>query len=98
MSEQEVLLELPEQPEAVPPTTKEPSAEKRLRSINRTQLTMMTVDVERLIDEQHPARGVGDATVQLDLSCFEATIKSSEGSAGRAAWPPQLLVAVWLYG
>jgi transposase len=98
MAEQEVLLELPEQPERGTPKTNGPPAEKKLRYIDRNQLAMLTVDVERLIDEQHPARGIWDATAQLDLSRFENAIKSSEGSAGRAAWPPHLLVAVWLYG
>lgn len=75
-----------------------PNAEKKLRRIDRTQMAMITMDLERLIDEQHSARGIWEATAQLDLSRFEAAIQSTEGAAGRSAWPPHLLVAVWLYG
>jgi len=101
MAEQEVLLEFPEQPAVPSPrpcTADVPPSEKKLKGINRAQLAMVTLDVEQLIDQLHPARGIWEATTGLDLTAFESTIKSVEGSAGRSAWPPQLLVAVWLYG
>lgn len=59
---------------------------------------MTQVDVEHLIDEHHPARGIWEVTEGLDLSGYESAIRSRQGEAGRAAWPPQLLIAVWLYG
>ena len=97
MAEQEKLLELPEQP----PTAADqagPAGECKLRLVNRSQLTMAQVDVEHLIDEHHPARGIWEVTQGLDLSRYESAIRSRKGEVGRAAWPPQLLIAVWLYG
>jgi transposase len=97
MAEQEALLELPEQP--VTATVKvKPAAECKLRAVNRDQLTMAQIDVEHLIDEHHPARGIWEVTKGLDLSRYESAIRTRKGEAGRAAWPPQLLIGVWLYG
>ena len=59
---------------------------------------MAQVDVEQLIEEHHPARGIWEVTQGLELSEYEAAIRTRQGEAGRAAWPPQLLIAVWLYG
>jgi transposase len=97
MAEQEKLLELPEQPE-MPTGQAEAAGECKLRLVNRDQLMMAQVDVEHLIDEHHPARGIWEVTQGLDLSRFEAAIRTRRGEVGRAAWPPQLLIAVWLYG
>ena len=97
MAEQERLLELPEQP--APSADKaEGGGELKLRGINRDQLTMAQIDVEHLIDEQHAARGIWELVGRLDLSQYEAAIRTRQGVAGRAAWPPQLLIAIWLYG
>jgi transposase len=97
MAEQEKLLELPEQ---MPPATMKAEAggECKLRRISRDQLTMAQIDVEHLIDEQHAARGIWEVTERLDVSRYEAAIRTRQGEVGRAAWPPQLLIAVWLYG
>src|ERR1700720_3752981 len=97
MAEQENLLELPEQPPR-PADQAEPAGECKLRLVKRDQLTMAQIDVEHLIEEQHAARGIWEVTQGLDLSPYEATIRTRQGEVGRAAWPPQLLVAVWLYG
>jgi transposase len=97
MAEQEKLLELPEQ---MPTATMKAEAggECKLRRISRDQLTMAQIDVEHLIDEQHAARGIWEVTERLDVSRYEAAIRTRQGEVGRAAWPPQLLIAVWLYG
>lgn len=97
MSEQEKLLDLPEQPPTAT-VQAEPAGECKLRRVNRDQLTMAQIDVEHLIDEHHPARGIWEVTEGLDLSKYESAIRTRKGEVGRAAWPPQLLVAVWLYG
>jgi len=97
MAEQEPLLELPEQPERAPELAAA-GGKCKLRLIDRSQFTMAQIDVEHLIDEEHPARGIWDVTLQLDLSAYESAIVTREGEVGRAAWPPQLLVAIWLYG
>ena len=97
MAEQEKLLELPEQKPTVS-VRAEGAGECKLRQISRDQLMMAQIDVEHLIDEQHAARGIWEVTEGLDLSRYEAAIRTRQGEVGRAAWPPQLLIAVWLYG
>jgi len=97
MAEQEKLLELPEQAPAAGCAV-EAAGKCKLRQVNREQLTMAQVDVEHLIEEHHPARGIWEVTQGLELSEYEAAIRTRQGEAGRAAWPPQLLIAVWLYG
>lgn len=97
MAEQEKLLELIEQPRLATGKA-EPVGECKLRLVNRDQLTMAQIDVEHLIEEHHPARGIWEVTQGLDVSKYESAIRSRKGEVGRAAWPPQLLIAVWLYG
>lgn len=47
------------------------------------------LDVERLVEEEHPVRAIWELVGQLDLSAFAAGIDSLEGVAGR----PRLLSA-----
>jgi transposase len=55
------------------------------------------LDVERLVDEEHPVRAIWELVGQLDLSAFVAGIGSLEGVAGRPAYDPRLLVSTWIY-
>lgn len=97
MAEQEPLLELPEQaPQPVVKT--EPVGTCKLRLVNRDQMTLAQIDVEHLIDQHHPARGIWEVTEGLDLSRYKAAIRTRQGEVGRSAWSPQLLIAIWLYG
>lgn len=68
----------------------------RLITADRNQLVMTTVDVERLIPDDHPARAIWEFVGCLDLRSYEAEIKSREGSAGRPAYDPRLLVSLWI--
>lgn len=68
----------------------------RLITADRKQLLMMSVDVERLIPDDHPARAIWDFVGHLNLEAYEAAIKSKEGSAGRPAYDPRLLVSLWI--
>lgn len=97
MPEQEILLELPEQP--APATPRPPAQPPRLKFkvINRNQKTWVPLDVEELIPEDHPARGIWELTGKLDLSRFAERTKSAEGNPGAPGWDPQLLVSVWVY-
>jgi transposase len=79
--------EIPNDTEAVP----------RFEPIDRQQLVLRTVDVEQLIEANHPARNIWDFLGELDLSRFAADVKSVEGRAGRNAWDPRLLISIWLY-
>ena len=69
----------------------------RLAAINRRQMVMRTIDVERLIEEDHPARSIWELVGRLDLSRYYAGIGSVEGRAGREHTDPQVLISLWLY-
>ena len=69
----------------------------RLASIDRRQLLLRTVDVERLIEEDHSARAIWELIGRLDLSLYHAQIEAVEGHAGRDHTDPQLLISLWLY-
>jgi transposase len=55
------------------------------------------LDVERLVDEDHPVRAIWELVGRLDLSAFVDRIGSLEGGAGRPAYDPRLLVSLWTY-
>lgn len=73
-----------------------PDAPLRFRYIERNQPTWMIVDLERMLDESHPARAIWDFVGGLDLSRFEEQVKVKVGGAGRDPWPPQLLISMWI--
>jgi transposase len=70
----------------------------RLRVPDRTQVVVAMGSPDELIDVDHPARLVWRVVETLDLSAFYASIKAREGTVGRDATDPRLLVALWLYG
>ena len=69
----------------------------RLASIDRSQLLLHTLDVERLIDEDHSARSIWQLIGRTNLSLYHAKIAALEGRAGRDHTAPQLLISLWLY-
>lgn len=69
----------------------------RLVSIDRRQILLRTVDVEKLIDEDHSARSLWELVGRLDLTLYHAQIAAVEGHAGREHTDPQLLISLWLY-
>jgi transposase len=75
----------------------EPGAEARLKGVDRKQLLLRAIDVERLIEEEHPARAIWEFVGRLDLTRYQEQIRSVAGWAGRPAWDPQLLVSLWIY-
>ena len=77
---------------------KQEPAAKRFKAINRNQVTMRTIDVEKLVEEDHPVRAIWAMVNQLDMSRLEATVKSVEGGKGRSHSDPRLLMAIWIYG
>ncbi len=72
-------------------------AAPRYIPIDRKQLRLEPLDVERLIDVEHSARKIWRVVEQLDLSRFETQVRAVEGVAGRPSHSPQVLVAVWIY-
>jgi transposase len=69
----------------------------RLRPIVREQLLMRTIDVEHLVAEDHPVRGIWAMVCRLDVSRFEESIQAVEGKAGQRTWDPRLLISLWIY-
>src|SRR6478672_9196180 len=88
--------------EALPPVEKMetmPSApaRPRLKPINRQQLLMRSINVEQLIEADHPARAIWEMLGQVDLSRFEQGIRAVDGRAGQATVSRRLLAALWIY-
>lgn len=79
------------------PTTPASEAPVRYQTANRTQVTLLPIDLEASLPPGHAARLVWRFVEGLDLSKFYAAIKAREGSAGRPPIDPKILVALWLY-
>jgi transposase len=62
------------------------------------QTSWQMLDVERLIEVDHPARAIWELVGRLKLAGFYASIEAVEGSAGRTPWDPRLLISLWIYG
>lgn len=81
-----------------PKATREPaSAAPRLREADRTQLCLRPLDLESLLPEDHRARSVWAYVEGLDLTPLYQAIQAVDGTAGRPATDPKLLLALWLY-
>ena len=70
----------------------------RLREPNRKQLILKAEDLDSLIGPEHVARAIWRVLEGMDLRRFYQPIKAREGSAGRDATDPKVLLALWLYG
>jgi transposase len=69
----------------------------RRKEINRQQLLLRPVEVEKLVDLGHPVRAIWELVGRLNLEAFDAEIESVEGVAGRPVWDPRLLISLWIY-
>ena len=99
MSETDKLLPGLEDTQAPPPkaSAEAPTPRARIKPVERNQMMMRPVDVERLIEEDHPARAIWEFVGKLDLSAYEKPIEAVEGVAGRPVWDPRLLISLWIY-
>lgn len=95
MGEQQVLLELEQRP--AKPREPVPVEQLQLRSPNRRQLTYAAIDVEQLVPPDHPVRAIWELSGKLDLSGFAAHLETRRQLAGRTAWDPRWLVAIWIW-
>ncbi len=95
MGEQQVLVELEQRP--AKPRQAVPVDQLQLRQPNRDQFTYAAIDVERLVPADHLVRAVWELSGMLDLSGFAAHLETRKESAGRPAWDPRLLVAIWIW-
>jgi transposase len=73
------------------------AARPRVKPVDRSQLTWQMLDVERLIESDHPARAIWELVGRVKLEGFYAPIEAVEGTAGRTPWDPRLLVSLWIY-
>ena len=78
-------------------STTNPVTRPRLVSVDRRQMVLRAIEVERLIEEDHPARAIWELVGRLDLSRYYAAIAAVEGRAGRDHTDPQVLISLWLY-
>jgi transposase len=69
----------------------------RLRVPDRSQMVMVTYDVDALIGPEHPARAMWELLGRMDLSGLYAAIRARGSRPGRAATDPKLLLCLWLY-
>jgi len=79
------------------PPKEEEQRRVRRKPINRQQLLLRPVEIEKLVEEDHPVRAIWELVGQLNLESFYAEIQSVEGGAGRPVWDPQLLISLWIY-
>src|SRR6266404_6111410 len=77
--------------------SKDETAVPRLVAIDRRQLILRTMDVEKLVEPEHCVRSIWELVGRLDLRLYYAQIAAVEGSAGREHTDPQLLISLWLY-
>ncbi len=69
----------------------------RCKEINRQQLLLRPVEVEKLVDLGHPVRAIWELVGRFNLEPFYAEVESVEGMAGRPVWDPRLLISLWIY-
>jgi transposase len=69
----------------------------RLKPINREQMVLRAVEVEKLVAEDHEVRAIWEFVGRLDLSQYYEDIEVVEGEAGRPALEPRLLISLWIY-
>ena len=70
----------------------------RVRALNREQMLMLQIDVERLIPEDHAARAIWEFVGKLELQPFYEKVKAVEGRAGQPRFDPRLMISIWVYG
>ena len=69
----------------------------RLREPVRDEVKLRAYDLDSLIDAEHPARVIWAYASKVDMTAFEAGVRSREGRPGMAQTSPHLLLALWLY-
>src|SRR5271157_1395555 len=75
----------------------ESEPQPRLKTINRKQLLLRPIDVERLVSDDHEVRAIWEFTGHLGLTLYYQTIHAVEGKAGCTALDPRLLLSIWIY-
>jgi transposase len=79
------------------PAEPELPGQPRLRRAERQQVVMHVASLDSLLAEDHRARLVWEYVQGLDLGALYEPIRAVEGTAGRNAIDPRILLALWLY-
>lgn len=79
------------------PASASVAVKPRVKAVDRSQITWQMLDVERLIEPDHPARAIWELVGRLKLEGFYAPIEAVEGGVGRTPWDPRLLLSLWIY-
>jgi len=74
-----------------------PNRRVRLKPVNREQMVLRPVEVEKLVPEDHEVRAIWEFVGCLDLSRYYEAIHAEEGEAGCSAFDPRVLISCWLY-
>lgn len=68
----------------------------RVRQADRSQLRLVTTDLDRMVADDDQVRSVWAFVEGLDLTVFYDAIKSVEGEPGRPPIDPKILLALWI--
>jgi transposase len=69
----------------------------RVKQVDRNQLKLKVVNIEEVIGRSHAARAIWEFVGRQNLEEFYRGIKAVEGTAGREAWDPQMMISIWVY-
>jgi hypothetical protein len=97
MHEQTFLFPCLSESRAACSKTPPPDEAPRVLRAQRDQIALRPVDLEATVGPEHEVRNVWAFVERLDLSALYGEIGSVEGSAGRPAIDPKILMALWLY-
>lgn len=63
----------------------------------RNQLALQPFDLEAMVADEHPVRGIWELVERLDLSEYYDEIASRGSNAGRPATDPKVMLALWIF-
>ena len=69
----------------------------RCKPVERNQLLLRPVDVEKLVGQSHAVRAIWELVGKLDLKPYCVEIGAVQGQAGRPVWDPKVLISLWIY-
>ena len=68
----------------------------KIRFPERSQVQMRAESLDQLLPPEHPARGVWEFVLTLDLTPWTNRIQSRAGQSGAPALDPRVLASLWL--
>ena len=70
---------------------------KRFKPIDRSQVLLRPLAVEKLVEEDHVVRAIWAMLSRLDLRGLEKNSRAVEGRAGQSGFDPRMLMGLWIY-